>query len=129
MNCPAAPKSKVLIVEDDYIQREALARLLNRLGWDTVTADDEYQAMAAARHRGPFALAIVDFRLRYSTGGAVIGGLLQMKILPPNRIILLTGYLEDLDCEGLERSGVHVFSKTDSPVVIENFLEKVRADQ
>jgi CheY-like chemotaxis protein len=44
---------KILIVDDDYVTRDVLSRLLSDLGYDTLTASDGSQAVSVARHEKP----------------------------------------------------------------------------
>lgn len=57
-----AVRSRLLLVEDDPLQRRAVARALGRAGYDVVEATDLAEAVAAAT-TGVFDVALLDFGL------------------------------------------------------------------
>ncbi len=79
----------ILVVEDDEVHRDALARTLRRSGFSVLTAEGVVQASAAIRHRLP-AGAVVDMRLGDGDGMQVVR-LLALRA-PLCRTIVLTGY-------------------------------------
>ncbi|GLS24347.1 response regulator transcription factor [Marinibactrum halimedae] len=86
--------SAILLVDDDVIFLEAMARALAALGYDPIIAEDEPTALATlagAQERGiSVTKAVVDLRLAASSGLHLIP---QLKgITPQLDIILLTGY-------------------------------------
>lgn len=79
----------VLIVDDDSVWAEQLARSLTRRGFSTRIAHDGASALAAARAAVPDA-ALVDLRLAEGSGLPLIGPLRALS--EDMRIVLLTGY-------------------------------------
>ncbi len=84
-----SPAAIALVVDDDAIFRDRLARSLERRGWVVHTAADAAQASAAAADY-PIQLAIVDLRLP-GTGGLEIVSQLR-DLLPDAFLLMLTGY-------------------------------------
>lgn len=79
----------VLIVEDDALYRNALARALRREGYITLESEGVDEARAALRAHLPD-LAVVDLKLGDGSG---IDVLLEIAELAPGcRTILLTGF-------------------------------------
>ncbi len=78
-----------LVVDDDDIFRERLAKSLERRGWAVRQARDVTQALEAAR-RAPVDMAIVDLRLPGQSGLDILGGLRDL--MPRAFILILTGY-------------------------------------
>jgi two-component system, response regulator RegA len=83
----AAPN--VLIVDDDDVFREQLARSLRRRGYETRTAATCRDALEAARAEAP-EMAIVDLRLPGESGLECVRDLLDIE--PSTRVVVLTGY-------------------------------------
>src|SRR5215471_212368 len=79
----------VLVVDDDRLFAETLARALERRGFTATVAHDVAGALAAARKDAADA-AIVDLRLGDEDGLGLIEPLLS--IHPRMRIVVLTGY-------------------------------------
>jgi two-component system response regulator RegA len=79
----------VLVVEDDEVHRDALARTLRRSGFAVLTAAGLTQAEASVKNRIPDA-AIVDLRLGDGDGIEVVQ-MLNLKA-PKCRTIVLTGF-------------------------------------
>ena len=79
----------VLVVDDDEVFRQRLARALYERGLDVRTAPDVPGALAAARSDPP-ELAIVDLRMPGRSGLELVQEL--RKLDPATRILVLTGY-------------------------------------
>ena len=79
----------ILLVDDDEIFRERLARALRDRGRDVVTAAGHEAALLAARARS-FAFAVVDLKMPGPSGLDVVHDLLA--VTPPMRVVMLTGY-------------------------------------
>lgn len=79
----------ILVVEDDEVHRDALARTLRRSGFAVITASGLNHAEASVRNRLPDA-AIVDLRLQDGDGIAVVQ-MLNLRA-PRCRTIVLTGF-------------------------------------
>jgi two-component system response regulator RegA len=94
----------ILLVDDDEVFRERLARALRDRGYDVVTAADHDGALAAAKARKP-EFAIVDLRMPGLSGLALIGPL--HAIAPGARIVVLTGYGSITSAVEALRAGAH----------------------
>ncbi len=94
----------ILLVDDDEVFRERLARALRDRGYDVVTAVDHDGAVAAAQARKPD-FAIVDLRMPGLSGLALIGPL--HAIAPGARIVVLTGYGSITSAVEALRAGAH----------------------
>ena len=79
----------LLLVDDDDVFRNRLARALRERGFEVAVAADMDAALAAARQDPP-ELAIVDLRL---PGGSGLQLLRELKALDPaTEVVVLTGY-------------------------------------
>ena len=94
----------ILLVDDDEVFRERLARALRERGYDVATAADHDGAVAAARAKKPD-FAIVDLRMPGLSGLALIGPL--HAISPAARIVVLTGYGSITSAVEALRAGAH----------------------
>jgi two-component system response regulator RegA len=83
------PVDRILLVDDDEVFRERLARALRSLGSEVVTAADPVAAFEAAEAMAPTA-AILDLKLGGASGLDALDRLVVRH--PGIRIILLTGY-------------------------------------
>ena len=82
--------SSILIVDDDEIFRQRLARAMTDRGLDVRTASDAPEALVEARKGEPPELAVVDLRM---PGGSGLDVVRELKALEPAmRIVVLTGY-------------------------------------
>ncbi|AKU91304.1 response regulator transcription factor [Vulgatibacter incomptus] len=82
-------KTSVLVVDDDEIFRNRLARALTERGLEVRTAGDGEEALRLAREESP-EQAIVDLRMPGISGLDVVRGLHEID--PSTRILVLTGY-------------------------------------
>ncbi len=80
---------RVLLIDDDQVFVQVLARALTARGFAVGTAGNRIDALAAARELRPDH-AVLDLRLGEENGLALIPELLE--VLPDLRILLLTGY-------------------------------------
>jgi two-component system response regulator RegA len=78
-----------LIVDDDRVLRERLARALRARGYDVRTAADYGEALQVAAAEPP-ELALVDLRIPGGSGLDVVREL--KKLEPATKIVVLTGY-------------------------------------
>ena len=81
--------SSILVVDDDDVFRNRLARALTARGHDVRVATGYDEAVAHARADSP-ELAVVDLRMPGRGGLELVRALLQID--PGTRIIVLTGY-------------------------------------
>jgi len=83
------PEPDLLLVDDDRVLRERLARALRERGLDVRTAAGCDDALARARERAP-GRAVVDLRMPGRSGLDLVRELRE--IHPAIRIVVLTGY-------------------------------------
>jgi two-component system response regulator RegA len=94
----------ILLVDDDEVFRERLARALRGRGYDVATAGDHDGALSAAGARAPD-YAVVDLRMPGLSGLALIAPL--HAIAPGARIVVLTGYGSITSAVEALRAGAH----------------------
>jgi two-component system response regulator RegA len=81
--------ASLLIVDDDAVLRERLARAFRERGFEVATAGSHAEAMARARAESP-ELAVVDLRMVGPSGLELIRDLRALD--PGTRVVVLTGY-------------------------------------
>ncbi|MEI7704620.1 MAG: response regulator [Deltaproteobacteria bacterium] len=79
----------LLLVDDDEVLRERLARALRERGFDVATASAGEEAIAVARRDAP-EFAVVDLRMPGANGIEVLEALREVD--PATRVLILTGY-------------------------------------
>ena len=94
----------ILLVDDDEVFRERLARALRDRGHLVVTAGDGPSALAAAGAHKP-AFAVLDLRMPGPTGLSLIGPLREAA--PGARVVVLTGYGSITSAVEALRAGAH----------------------
>ncbi|MFL5350416.1 MAG: response regulator transcription factor [Hyalangium sp.] len=85
----ASDAPSLLLVDDDEVFRERLARAFRERGYEVVTAGSVDQALAAARQESP-ELAVVDLRMPGRSGLELVRELRALDA--STRILVLTGY-------------------------------------
>lgn len=81
----------VLVVDDDATVRNVAQRMLQRFGFEVVTAADGVEALAAyEKAPDAFALVLLDLTMPRLDGGATARRILQLN--PRARIVLMSGY-------------------------------------
>ena len=66
-----AIKGKLLVVDDDRLNREMIGRRLQHMGFEVVLAEDGLEALEALRHR-PFDLVLLDIMMPRLDGHATL---------------------------------------------------------
>jgi two-component system response regulator RegA len=84
-----ASKLRLLLVDDDVISRDRLARALHNRGFDVATAGDYAEGLESASARVPDR-AVVDLRMPGRSGLELIAALLELH--PEMDVVVLTGY-------------------------------------
>lgn len=79
----------LLIVDDDRVFRERLARALRDRGYEVRSAANGDEGLALAREESP-EFAVVDLRMPGMSGLDVLRSLVQID--PATRVVVLTGY-------------------------------------
>jgi two-component system response regulator RegA len=85
----AESRPSVLLVDDDAVFVERLARAFRQRGYDVRTAHDAEQATALAREESP-ELAVIDLRMPGRSGLTLVRGLASID--PSTKTLVLTGY-------------------------------------
>jgi two-component system response regulator RegA len=86
---PASPGESILVVDDDAVFRERLARALAARGYAVAAAPDGRRALEIARERA-IDRAVIDLRMPGASGLELLVELLKLD--PAIRIVVLTGY-------------------------------------
>ncbi|MCO4764204.1 MAG: response regulator [Myxococcales bacterium] len=86
---PSVAGLQILVIDDDDVLRQRMARALTRRGLRVQTASGVVEAEAAAKADPPD-LALVDLRMPDGDGLQLLRTLLELK--PDMRVIMLTGY-------------------------------------
>jgi two-component system response regulator RegA len=81
--------TSLLLVEDDRILRERLARALGERGLEVTASGDVAEALVAARADPP-ELAVVDLKLPGGSGLELVRELIALE--PTTKVVVLTGY-------------------------------------
>jgi two-component system response regulator RegA len=84
-----APGPSILIVDDDRVLRDRLARAFHDRGYDVRTAETADAALALAREDSP-ELGVVDLRMPGRSGLELVRDLKALD--PATKIVVLTGY-------------------------------------
>jgi two-component system response regulator RegA len=117
---PGHERASLLLVEDDAILRDRLARALRERGLEVTTAGDAASALAAAREDPP-ELAVVDLKLPGASGLELVR---ELKALEPStRVIVLTGYGSIATAvEAIKLGAVHYMAKpADADEILSTF--------
>ena len=77
--------TKLLIVDDEQLQRDSLAGFLKKIGYDVSTADSAQTALAHM-HRHPVDIVLSDYKMPYMTGADLLK---EVKSRHPNVILVL----------------------------------------
>lgn len=82
-------RPSILLIDDDSVFRERLARALSGRGFEVWTAGDGAEGLALARRESP-ERAVVDLRMEGLGGLEVVAGLREID--PHTQVVVLTGY-------------------------------------
>ena len=118
------PDAKILLVEDNEMNRDMLSRRLVRRGYEVVIAVDGEQGVAMARSEAP-ALILMDMSLPGLDGWEATR---QLKAAPETRgipVIALTAHAMSGDREKALAAGCDDFDT--KPVDLARLLEKIEA--
>ena len=116
--------AKILLVEDNEMNRDMLSRRLTRRGYEVVVAVDGEQGLAMAEAQKP-ALILMDMSLPVLDGWEATE---RLKASPPTRaipIIALTAHAMAGDREKALAAGADDFDT--KPVDFERLLAKIQA--
>jgi CheY-like chemotaxis protein len=116
--------SRILIVEDNAINREMLTRRLARNGYDVVTAVDGENALAVARERTPD-LVLMDMSLPVLDGWEAARRMKADQGLKQMPIIALTAHAMATDREKALGAGCDDYDT--KPIDLPRLLGKIKA--
>ncbi len=115
---------KVLLVEDNEMNRDMLSRRLQRNGYEVVIALDGEEAVRMAQSQAPD-LILMDIRLPVMDGWEAMR---RIKIMPETRsipIIALTAYAMGGDMEKCRDAGCDDYDT--KPIDLPRLMEKMQA--
>ena len=115
---------KILLVEDNEMNRDMLSRRLQKRGYDVVLAEDGQQGVSLAQSEAPV-LILMDMSLPVLDGWETTR---QLKAAPATRsipIIALTAHAMAGDRERALEAGADDFDT--KPVELGRLLEKIEA--
>ena len=115
---------KILLVEDNEMNRDMLTRRLQRKGYEVVIAVDGEEALRMAQSHAPD-LILMDIRLPVVDGWEAMR---RIKILPETRsipIIALTAHAMAGDMEKCVEAGCDDYDT--KPIDLPRLLEKIQA--
>jgi CheY-like chemotaxis protein len=114
----------ILLVEDDISVREVARRVLQRLGYTLLEAQDGQEALRLLAHySGPIDLLLIDLILPRMNGKDLAEKALQF--LPGLKILFMSGYTDETITQHVDPTPhVAFLQKPFSPVVL---ARKVRA--
>ncbi len=113
---------KILLVEDNEMNRDMLSRRLQKRGYDVILAVDGQQGVSLAQAEAP-ALIVMDMSLPVLDGWEATR---QLKAAPATRaipIIALTAHAMAGDRERAQEAGADDFDT--KPVELPRLLEKI----
>ncbi len=122
-NASSPSAHSILLVDDDEIFRERLARAIRTRGWAVTTAGDANAALAALG-RDEIEYALVDLRMPGQDGIDLIRVVLQRH--PDVRCVVLTGYGSIATALEAIRAGAHDYltKPVDADQVLEAFSKE-----
>jgi len=82
-------KPCILLIDDDAVFRQVMARAMARRGYEAIEAEDGIQALSLAEIHSP-ELVLLDLKLAQDSGLLLIERLLALD--GQTRIVMLTGY-------------------------------------
>jgi CheY-like chemotaxis protein len=114
---------RILFVDDEPALAKIGARRLTMLNYRVAEFTDPRQALSHfTQHSEEIDLVVTDFTMPHMTGLDLARTLYQVR--PNIRIILLTGFVDDMDERRLEASGIRRVLR--KPVTIEELGQAVR---
>jgi two-component system response regulator RegA len=101
---------RILVVDDDIVFSDTLARVLERRGHVVAIAGTAEEALDQVARHGSFDAAVLDLRLAADSGLRLIPPL--KAVCPAMRILLLTGYASIATAvEAIKLGAVHYLAK------------------
>jgi two-component system response regulator (stage 0 sporulation protein F) len=120
-----APKSRLLIVDDDEGMRENLAELFESLGYDVRTASNTPDALDVLEGRD-VDLLLTDYKMPGPTGVELIEA--ARKRQPALRAVLMTAFGDSFtEIESVRRGAVGYLNKPFEADEVVAFVERILA--
>ena len=119
---------KILVIEDEKINREFLKKVLRHTGFNVLLAEDAEQACEIfERENENIALMLSDVVLPGTTGVELADKFLSEK--PDLRVLLCSGYTDD-ECKwmDIQSKGYHFLGKPFSIYTLMHKLKEVMKD-
>ena len=102
-------RPELLLVDDDEVFRDVLAKALHRRGYAVGTAGSAEEALVLSRDTPP-EFAVVDLKMPGDSGLKLIADLIALD--PGTRIVMLTGYASIATAvEAIKLGAVHYLTK------------------
>lgn len=120
---PTAAPPRILVVDDNEMNRDLLARRLGKRGFEVVSAADARAALETARDRRPD-LILMDMRLPDMDGRDATRALRSHAPTRTIPVIALTAHATDADREAALRAGCDDFET--KPIDLDRLLKKIR---
>lgn len=115
--------TRVLILDDESTLRTALFRLLDRKGYQVVTAQRLDEARSFMSPEKPFDIAIIDMNLPDGNGLDLLTEIKQMS--PSTQVIVLTGFASiDTAVQATQKGAYHFLTKPFNVEELMSLLEK-----
>jgi two-component system, cell cycle response regulator DivK len=116
--------TKILLVEDDEMNRDMLSRRLNKRGYEVTIAVDGEQGVATARSEKPD-IILMDMSLPVMDGWTATRTLKEDDATAGIPVIALTAHAMSGDQERAMAAGCDEFDT--KPVELQRLLEKIEA--
>jgi len=101
-----APPLPILVVDDDQAVREALARTLQRLGFEVVLAGDGQEGLGHVR-AAPFPIVLADLKMPGLSGQELLRAVKALS--PDTEVIMITGHGTVEDAVAAMKEGAYDF--------------------
>ncbi len=115
---PVKPSNKILIVDDEFLIRYSLQRLLERDGFSVITADSGLQALQQFEQEKP-EIVILDIRLPDANGLTILK---TIKDISPSVTVIMVTACPDIQ-SSVEAMKMGAFDYLDKPID----LDKLRS--
>lgn len=102
---------KVLIVDDEYLIRWALAQSLSEAGYEVTAVEDGCKALEAARQES-FDFVVTDLSMPELDGWQLLEILVRLP--KPPRVIVITSQGEENCCQRVKERGAWAYVEKDS---------------
>jgi CheY-like chemotaxis protein len=116
--------TRVLLVEDNELNRDMLSRRLRRADYEVLTADDGEQAIAAVRREHPD-VVLLDMSLPVKDGWTTCREIREEEAIADTPIIALTAHVMGSDRDKALAAGCDDYAT--KPVDFPELLEKIDA--